>query len=204
MSTVGAYSSAALQKAALRSQARLDEINAKMSDAAARAELVRSEREQQAIRLRGANVKGSQRAAIAAGGIDMASSPTVDAVLGTTDYFTEADAIQAEANGIRAAWGQRINAGNLRRSAAGKRATASAISPLLAGVTSAIGSAGQLASSWYSMDKVGAFDKGGGGGGSSGGMDLRGFSYGNDLQMPVTRDAPKWNGMLTPSGWWRG
>lgn len=191
MSTVGAISSASLQKAALRSQARLDEINAKMSDAASRAELVRSEREQQAIRLRGANIKGSQRAAIAAGGVDLASSPTVDSVLGTTDYFTEADAIQAEANGIRAAWGHRIEAGNLRRSAAGKRAEASTISPLLAGVTSAIGSAGQIAGSWYALDKAGAFTQSGG-------------------KVPTipgptpTRDAPKWNGMLTPSGWWRG
>lgn len=157
-SAVGAFASAGMQQASLRSQARLAEVNATLSDAAARSELAASERQQQAIRLKGANTKGAARAALAAGGVDL-SSASAQAALTSTDYFTEADAIAAEANGVRAAWGHRIEAGNQRRSADMARATASGISPLMAGATSLIGSAGQVASSWYSMSKSGATAK---------------------------------------------
>lgn len=160
MSTVGAFASAAMQQAALRSQARLAEINARISDASARAEVAASNRQQTMIRLKGANVKGAQRAGMAAGGIDL-SSPSAQATLTSTDVITEADAITAEANGVRAAWGHRIEAGNQRRAAAGARAQAAGISPGLAAATSLISGAGQVASSWYSLSKAGAFSKGG-------------------------------------------
>ena len=153
--TVGAFAGAKAQQASLRSQARIAEINATLADAAARGELMASERQQSSIKLRGAQVKASQRAATAANGIDIGVGTPVD-IATSTDYFTEVDANTARANGIQAAWGRRIQAGNFRREATSARATAKGISPLLAGATTLISGASQVAQSWYSLSKVGA------------------------------------------------
>jgi hypothetical protein len=72
--------------------------------------------------------------------------------------LTEADVIQTRANATRAAWGQKIEAQNLRNAARSARATAKGISPGMAAATSLIEGAGKVASSWYSLDKQGAFD----------------------------------------------
>lgn len=155
-STVGAFAGAKAQQASLRSQARIAEINATLADAAARGELMASERQQSQIKLRGAQVKASQRAATAANGIDIGVGTPVN-IATSTDYITEIDANTAAANGIQAAWGRRIQAGNYRREATSARATAAGISPLMAGATTLITGASQVAQSWYSLNKVGAF-----------------------------------------------
>lgn len=155
MSTVGAFMGAKAQQASLRSQARIAEINASIADAAARSTLMASERQEQSIRLRGAQTKASQRAATAANGIDIGVGTPVD-IATSTDYITEVDANTAKANGIAAAWGQRIQANNLRREATASRASASGISPLLATATTLVTGAGQVASSWRNLKNVGA------------------------------------------------
>jgi hypothetical protein len=155
-STVGAYATAASQKSALQSQARIADINATLIDAQARATLAASEKQQNQILLRGGQIKAAQQAAYAANGIDLASPTAVNVETGT-DYVTQADADQARANGIANAWGYRIQAGNARAQANSARASAASISPLMAGATSLITGAGQVASSWYKMDSLGAF-----------------------------------------------
>lgn len=153
--TVGAFADARAQQTSLRSQARIAEINATLADAAARGELMASERQQNSIRLRGAQVKAAQRAATAGNGIDVGVGTPVD-IATSTDYVTEVDANTAAANGIQAAWGRRIQAGNARREATSARATAKGISPGLAAATTLITGATQVAQSWYSLNKVGA------------------------------------------------
>lgn len=156
MSTVGAIASGNMQQSTLRSQARIAEINATLADSAARAELFASEREQNQIYLRGSQLKAAQRSAYAGRGIDIGVGTPVD-VANSTDYITQVDANTARANGIQAAWGRRIEAGNYRAQARSARAEASSISPLLSGATTLLSGASQVAQSWYSFSRVGAF-----------------------------------------------
>lgn len=160
MSTMGAFFGAKSQKDALKSAARMSEINARIADGNARAAIERGVFEESRTKMRGTTIKNSQTARYAANGIDIAGSDSALAVMTGTDLITEVDANQVRANALREAWGQRFKAGDYRRDAVSKRATASGISPGLAGFTSLIEGAGQVASSWYSMNKQGAFDTG--------------------------------------------
>lgn len=155
-STVGAFASAKAQQSQLRSSARIAEINASIADAAARQELFASERQQESIELRGAQQKASQISAYAGGGIDVGVGTPVR-VATSTDLITEVDANTAKANGILAAWGQRIQATGYRNQARSARASASGISPGLSAFSTLLSGAGQVASSWYSLNQSGAF-----------------------------------------------
>jgi len=159
MSTVGAFLGAKMQKDSLRSQARLDEINARIMDGNARAAIERGTWEESRVKMRGTTLKNSQAARYAANGIDVAGSNSALAVMTGTDVITEVDANQTRANAIREAWGQRFKAGDYRRAATSKRASAAGISPFTAGFTSLIEGAGQVASSWYSLSKQGGFER---------------------------------------------
>ena len=64
-------------------------------------------------------------------------------------------------NALRAAWGQRFEAGDQRRKATALRASASSISPFMSGLSTFLTTGAQVASSWYTMDKEGAFANGG-------------------------------------------
>lgn len=187
MSAVGAFFGAKGQQDSLRSQARIAEINARISDANARNTIRVGTIEESRVKLAGAQAKSALKTSIASSGIDIAGSNTALARLTGNDVFTEVDAQTVRENALRAAWGQRIEAGNLRRGAASARATAKGISPGLATVTSLLGSAQSVASSWYGLNKEGAFDKTGGktgtvtmdnGSGGGGGGLLTGWGRG--------------------------
>lgn len=158
MSTVGSFFAAQQQKRSLRHQAELAEINATISDAAARNAIYAGTVEESRVKMAGSQAKAQQRAQITSSGIDIAGSNTALARLTGTDVITEVDANMVRSNALRAAWGQRIDAGNQRRGAASMRASASGISPFMAGATSLITGAGQVASSWYTMNKEGGFE----------------------------------------------
>ena len=158
MSTVGAFFSAKGEQDALRSQARIAEINARIADSNARHELEQGNFQERQIKYQGTQLKSTQIAKYASSGIDIAGSPSALATITGTDVLTEADVIQTRANATRAAWGQKIEAQNLRNTARSARATAKGISPGMAAATSLIEGAGKVASSWYSLDKQGAFD----------------------------------------------
>lgn len=170
MSTVGAIFGASAQKSALKSQARIDEINARIMDGNARAEIHRGNFLESVAKMKGSQLKSSQTARFAHNGVDIAGSPSAQAVLTGTDVVTEVDANNIRANALQAAWGQRFKAGDFRRHAASTRATAAGISPFLAGATSLIEGAGQVASSWYSLSKAGGMS----GQGSMGTPDISG------------------------------
>lgn len=160
MSTVGSIFAASGEKSRLRSQARIAEINAKIMDSNARNTIRVGTIEESRVKLATAQAKSQQRTQIASSGVDLGSNTALARLTGT-DVIGEVDAATVRSNALRAAWGQRIDAGNLRRQATSLRASASSISPALAGFTSLINGAGQVASSWYSMNKEGAFDKSG-------------------------------------------
>lgn len=154
-STVGAYYSARSQQISARGAADIAEINAGQSELAAQQELARGNAAVATATQRAGQVKGAQRAALAANGVDLGTGSAAE-VLTSTDLAKENDINTITANAVRAAWGQRMQATNFKNEALTKRAGADSISPGMAAFTSLLGSATQVASSWYTLNKAGA------------------------------------------------
>ena len=175
-SAIGASASASGQKSQLQYQAAMGSLNAAMAESdASLLELNASisetqvdmaigmgQREEQKLRLGSAQLKSRQRTALAASGVDMGVGSAAR-VLATTDYMTEVDAGEIRANAARAAFGYKVQTVNQKAAAMSARtqgvnytagsafasATASGISPSLAGVSSLLGSAGSVAPNVY-------------------------------------------------------
>jgi hypothetical protein len=155
--TFGSYFSAKNSKAALGYQAEIAETNAQIAELGARSELRKGQREEQRVRLNTAQLKSRQRTSLAANGIDLGSQSAVN-ILTTTDVMGEIDANTVAANAVRSAWGYRTQGTNFQNEARMKRATASTINPVGSAATTLLGESGRVASSWYSLNKAGAFD----------------------------------------------
>ncbi|MGU3629836.1 virion core protein, T7 gp14 family [Comamonas sp. C24C] len=153
---VGSYYSAQSQRANLGLQATIADINAQTAESTAQQALVSGQRQEQASRLRTANLKGQQTASMAANGIDLGQGSALR-VLTDTDTLGQIDANTIKANAVRSAWGYRTQATNYQNQALQARSAASAISPGLTLATSLLGGATQVAGSWYAFNKAGAF-----------------------------------------------
>jgi hypothetical protein len=159
---VGNTMQARNQRAQLESQARIAEINAGIAESNARAledtaqsVMDRAAVEEQATRRKFANLKGSQRAAYGASGVDLGSDTALD-VLTSTDILENEDVATIRENAVRSAWGYRMEAtnargagGQQRMGANSARASAAGISPTMAATTSLLSGATQVADSWY-------------------------------------------------------
>jgi hypothetical protein len=154
--TVGSYYAAKGERTALKLQARIAEVNAKIADGQARDALQRGERQEQASRLGAAQMRSTQRTGMAAGNIDLGSE-TAAAVLTSTDYLSEMDAAQIKANALRDAWGYRMEAVGQRGRAEMSRATARGISPLGDAASTLLTSAAQVGMSYASLRETDAF-----------------------------------------------
>ncbi|AQW29128.1 hypothetical protein JK151_08855 [Ralstonia syzygii subsp. celebesensis] len=174
--TVGSYFSAQQQKTALGAQAGIDDINARMAESGAQSALYQGQQQEIASRMRTAQLKSSQRTALAANGVDLGSDSAVN-VLTSTDVMGGIDANTIAANAVRAAFGYRTQATNFQNDALMKRASASAISPIGSAAGTLLSSAGQVAGNWYLMKKNGLFDTPA----SSGSGSDMGFNIGKDL-----------------------
>lgn len=152
-SAVGSYYTAASQKASLQLGAGLADISAKMSEAAAQEALVAGAREVQKSEIATSQLKGTQRASIAANGVDLSSGSAVN-VLTTTDYMGEVDRNTIEGNAIKQAMGIRTQGVNYGIQAMTGRASANAINPTMSATTSLIGGAGNVAAGWYQYSKT--------------------------------------------------
>lgn len=189
----GAYSSAAGSKAAMQSQANIADTQAQISDMnAAGAEftaqqsLLAGQRREQNVLLKGAQLKSTQRAGMAANGIDLGSASAVN-VLTSTDVMAREDANAVALDALRSAWGYRTQATNytnegigLRARASGMRSTADAITPWMSGVGSLLTSTGKVASNWYMANKLGMFGDGSGGLTTNGGLKINNTLTGAD------------------------
>lgn len=169
-SAIGAYGAAASQKSSLRYQAQIADLNAVAAERQAQVAMQRGQFQVDQVRRSTAGLKGSQRAQMAANGVDLTTGTPAE-VLTSTDLMGEIDAQQAEINAVREAWGYRQQGAGFTSDAMAGRANASAISPMAAATTSLLGSATSMASSFYSFQKAGAFGgskTSGGGWGASG------------------------------------
>lgn len=156
-SSVGAYYNAVGQKTALNAQANLDETNAKLAEMSAQSALLTGQRQEQAVKLNTAQIKSSQRTAMAANGIDLSSTTPV-AVLTSTDTVGEVDAATVAANASRAAFGYRAQGVDYTNRALLARSSAKSISPWFSAAGTLISGASTVADTWYKLKKEGAFD----------------------------------------------
>lgn len=188
-SAIGSYYSAATQKATLQGQAAVADANARIADAnasavrttagvnariaelGAQSVLLQGQQQVGALTLKAGQLKSSQRASLAANGVDLGSGNAAE-IQASTDIMSEIDRNTLEANAVRSAWGYRAQATNFeneaitaqsngwayRADAANKRTTSGAISPFGSAAGSLLGSASSVAGSWYSLNKVKALN----------------------------------------------
>ena len=152
-SAVGASNSASAQQAGLNYQADVAANNAQIAEWQAQDAIRQGQDQEQSSRLQYAATKGKQRAALAANGVALDEGSAVD-ILTSTDYANEMDASTIQANAARSAWGYRTQGTSYSDNAASLRAGAGAVSSGSSAGLSLLGSAGQLATSWYQNSKA--------------------------------------------------
>ena len=150
----GAEQGARAQKASLLYDAQVSSNNAQIAEWQAQDAAAQGGAQVQAIQMNAMATKSSQRATMAANGIDTTEG-SANNVLTSTDYLAAVDENTARDNALKAAWGYRTQAAGYRDASANARATADGINPGKAAFLSLLGSSGQVASSWYSMNKAG-------------------------------------------------
>lgn len=151
-SAIGSYFGAATNKINLQSQADTAESNARIAELGAQSALMQGQQQVGALTLKAGQIKGSQRASLAANGVDLGVGSAAE-IQASTDIMKEIDANTLTANAVRSAWGYRTQAVNFENEALTKRATAGAISPFGSAAGSLLGSAGSVSSSWYALNK---------------------------------------------------
>ena len=163
-SIIGAIGSASLARtqakanqSALNFQTDMSKINARMAERSAQSVLLQGQQQIGSLTLRSGKVKSAQRVALAANGVDLGEGNAAE-IQATTDLMTEVDKNTIEANAIRSAWGYRTQGVNASNQAMMSNASASSINPNNAAMSSLMGSAGNVAQSWYAMNKKGAFN----------------------------------------------
>lgn len=148
---MGAYSQAQGQKAALRAEAQIQSNNATLAEWQAEDAIARGETAAVQVQQQGAQLKGRQRAGMAANGVDLSYGSAMQ-VINDTDYLAAVDASQTTANAAREAWGYRMEARQLTDRSKAASAGASQVSPWLSAGTSLLGSATQAADRWYARE----------------------------------------------------
>jgi len=134
LSTVGSVFNAVNARKVAKQNAAL--ANQQALDAAKKGN---QELEMQAQKVRA--LKGAQTAALASNGLDL-SEGTPLAILNSTDQIGASDAAVIRQNVDRQIWGFRMQANNYSSEAA-------ANNPFLAGTSTLLTGAGQVADSWY-------------------------------------------------------
>lgn len=151
---VGGFYSAKMTKNQLAFEANMARINARIAEIGARSALDRGQKEVAGLTLQAGQLKSRQRAAMAANGIDLGTGSAAE-VQASTDLMKELDKQTLEANAVRSAWGYRTEAANLQSAAMMKEGSAAGINPLMAGASSLLTGATQVASSWYQFKRDG-------------------------------------------------
>ena len=166
---IGAYYNAQNQKAQLESQASslrfqadISQLNAVQAEFTAQQIMRVGQQKQGQVSLRAGKIKSSQRASMAARGIDLGVGSAVETIA-TTDLMKEIDMLTVNAETVRSAEAARLQRQNYLTAAAMQDVSASnlmgsaaSISPFMAAGTSILGSAGSVANAWYQDRKLAA------------------------------------------------
>jgi hypothetical protein len=166
---IGSYYAAQSQKNQLESQASsmrfqsdISQLNAAQAEFTAQQILRAGQQRQGRIGLRAGKIKSSQRASMAARGIDLGVGSAVETIA-TTDLMKEIDMLTTNAETVRSAETARLQRQNYLTasamqdvSAMNLAGSAASISPTMALTGSLLGSAGSVANAWYQDRKLAA------------------------------------------------
>ena len=153
-SAVSSVFAAQTDKLGLKLAARIAELNADSARDNAREALRQGGEAETRLRLGTAQLKSRQVAAMGANGVDMNDGSALNQLV-STDYMGEVDAATIRQNAAREAAGYRSQATNYANEALTKRASASGVSPFLAGLTSLVGAAQKVSGDWYAFKDKG-------------------------------------------------
>ena len=161
-SAIGGYMSASANKAMLEAQARIAEMNAQLAERNAQFSLDKGNKEVAALTLKAGQVKSSQRAAMAANGIDLSEGSAAE-LQASTEVLKDIDKNTLVANAVREAWGHRMERTAFENDAIMKRGAAEGISPGMALFGGLLTTATNVATSWYQFKRDGIDPFGGSG-----------------------------------------
>lgn len=147
LSTTGAYSAAQSQRSALQYGASVSRSNAALVASQASDALRAGQAQEQNSDMRTAQLKSTQRAQLAANGVDLGTGSAND-VLTTTAFMGGRDAAQIHTNALLQAWGYQTQATNLLDDANRQDTAADAISPFMQAGTSLLTGAASIAKNW--------------------------------------------------------
>lgn len=151
VSTVGAIQQAQAAQDQANYNAAVAENNAKIAEYQAQDAQQRGELEAQRVQREAAQVRGAQRATLAARGLSLGEGTPLS-LLEQTEYFGAVDVATARTNAAKEAWANRMQKTNFETEAMSQRATASSINPLMAGASTLLSSSGKVADKWYNMN----------------------------------------------------
>jgi hypothetical protein len=155
MSAYGTYQQGQSQKSMANYNARIAENNAQINEIEAQDAIKRGDEEANAIRRNADMLKGSQRASMAARGLDLAEGTAAELQF-QTDFFSSVDQATARDNAKRQAWSIRTQGANFKSEAAMQHATAKSINPWMNTAGSLLTNGGMVASKWYKPARGGA------------------------------------------------
>lgn len=134
LAAVSAYNQASVAKEVASNNARTAEAQAQDAQR-------RGEQDAQEIQRRAAAFKSSQRVNLASKGLDLGYGTAAD-LQDQTDFFSQTDANTARMNARKEAWNSRAQRNSFQMEAAASR-------PWLAGGSTLLAGAGQVADRWY-------------------------------------------------------
>jgi hypothetical protein len=150
-SAYGAYTKAKGEKAAYNYQAQIAENNRQMATWQAEDAITRGQTAAARLQLKTAQLKGTQRASLAARGLDLGEGSPLN-ILTDTDFMGAIDANTLTDNAAKEAWAFRQQASNYGSNAELLRMRADNVSPLMDAGTTLLTGAGKVASTWYYMN----------------------------------------------------
>jgi hypothetical protein len=152
----------AMQASTMRFQSELSQLNAQQAEFTAQQILRVGQQRQGQIGLRAGKIKSSQRASMAARGIDLGVGSAVETIA-TTDLMKEIDMLTTNAETVRSSEAARLQKQNFMNQAAMQQLSASnldisagSINPGLMAGASLLGSAGSVANAWFQDRKLAA------------------------------------------------
>lgn len=140
---LGAASNTQGARTAYRMQSQVNANNAQIAQWQAEDALLRGKRAASASRMKSNQLKGTQRARLAANGVDLGQGSALE-ILADTDFFGDMDADTIENNTAKEAWALRNQASNFRSESELMRYRARRENPFAAAGTSLLTSTGRM------------------------------------------------------------
>lgn len=149
---LSSYNASRAKKAGYQYQAGVLRNNAAIDDMRAKDSMERGDTAIASTTMKYGNLKGSQRARLAANGVDVNEGGALN-LLDDTEYFKNLDAATLRDNANLEAWGFKTSAQFKRADAANLDNAADAENPLFSAFGTALTSGGTVASNWYRYKK---------------------------------------------------